>query len=140
MKDKQIAEYIFEQLRTNVLSSLSGILNEFNKGEIGTLGLLAFEKNGFTAGELSEKLGVSTARTASILNSLEAKKYIKRNTDQYDKRKTLVQITKQGRLLANKTKDDIINKITYIIKELGEEDINEYIRLSKRIKEILNKQ
>ena len=45
------------------------------RGEVGVLNYLAFDKNEATAGKLSEKLNVTTARVASILNSLENKKY-----------------------------------------------------------------
>ena len=45
------------------------------RGEVGVLNYLACDKNEATAGKLSEKLNVTTARVASILNSLENKKY-----------------------------------------------------------------
>ena len=73
MERDNLAEILFQELRCNTSTSLGEILNEFNRGEIGVLGYLAFEKDEATAGELSEKLNVTTARIASILNSLEAK-------------------------------------------------------------------
>ncbi len=57
------------------------MLDEFNCGEIGVLSMLAFDQNPVTAGELSEKLNVTTARIARILNSLESKQYIRRKND-----------------------------------------------------------
>ena len=95
MERDNLAEILFQELRCNTSTSLGEILNEFNRGEIGVLGYLAFEKDEATAGELSEKLNVTTARVAKILNSLEAKGYIKRTEDNQDKRKTLVRLKKK---------------------------------------------
>lgn len=139
MERDNLAEILFQELRCNTSTSLGEILNEFNRGEIGVLGYLAFEKDEATAGELSEKLNVTTARIASILNSLEAKDYIKRTEDNKDKRKTLVVVTKKGKALAKKAKKEVIDKITKVINEVGEEEAKEYIRITLKIREILNK-
>lgn len=139
MERDNLAEILFQELRCNTSTSLGEILNEFNRGEIGVLGYLAFEKDEATAGELSEKLNVTTARIASILNSLEAKDYIKRTEDSKDKRKTLVVVTKKGKALAKKAKKEVIDKITKVINEIGEEEVKEYIRITLKIREILNK-
>lgn len=138
MERDKLAEILFQELRCNTSTSLGEILNEFNRGEIGVLGYLAFEKDEATAGELSEKLNVTTARIASILNSLEAKDHIKRTEDNKDKRKTLVVVTKKGKALAKKAKKEVIDKITKVINEIGEEETKEYIRITLKIREILN--
>ena len=139
MERDNLAEILFQELRCNTSTSLGEILNEFNRGEIGVLGYLAFEKDEATAGELSENLNVTTARIASILNSLEAKDYIKRTEDNKDKRKTLVVVTKKGKALAKKAKKEVIDKITKVIEEIGEKEAKEYIRITLKIREILNK-
>jgi len=138
MEKNEIVEQIFEELKKNVTESISEVLNNFTKGEIGILSYLSFDKDGVTAGELSEHLNVSTARIASILNSLEHKGYISRNEDILDRRKIIVNITDMGKELASKAKDDIFAKITFIISELGEEDAKEYIRILIKIKNILS--
>lgn len=140
MNYEKTAETLFEQLRTRSSSSLTDILNEFNRGEVGVLSYLAFEKDEASAGELSEKLNVTTARIASILNSLENKKFIKRKEDNSDKRKTLVVITDKGKELANNTKKEIINKIILVIKEVGYNEINEYVKIALKIRKVLDKQ
>lgn len=134
------AECIFGYLRKNSSVSLSKILDEFTHGEVGVLGYLAFEQNGVTSGELSEVINVTTARIASILNSLENKGFVKRNDDSLDKRKVLVYITDKGKDIAKRTKKDIMDKIKVIIEEIGYEDLKEYVRVTMKIKEILNKQ
>lgn len=133
----EIAQQIFEQLKNNTSISLNEVLNDFNKGEIGVLSYLAFEKDEVYSGELSEKLNVSTARIASVLNSLETKNYIKREESLTDKRKTLVKITSEGKDLAYKTKEQIINKIAIIIQKLGYNKMLEYVKIATEIKQIL---
>ncbi len=140
MNDHEVAELIFNQLRENPKSSLADILTEFNRGEVGVLSYLAFDNDKATAGELSEKLNVSTARIASILNSLENKEYINRKEDKKDKRKTLVFITKKGKKLATTAKKEVLDKITKVIKEVGHNEINEYVKIVLKIKKILNEQ
>lgn len=140
MNYEKIAEELFNQLRDNCKTSFNEFLNDFNRGEIGVLGYLVFDKNMVTSGELSEKLDVTTARMASILNSLESKGYIKRNIDICDKRKTLVAITDMGVTLAYKIKKEMTNKIITLVKEIGYDDIKEYIRISLEIRKVLTKQ
>lgn len=140
MKEEELAEFLFQQLRANDSVSLVEILNEFNRGEIGVLSYLAFDKDETTAGELSEKLKVTTARIASILNSLENKEYIKRREDQLDKRKTVVVITDKGKKLATDTKKELISKIIKVVKEIGHDEIQEYVRIALKIREVLNSQ
>lgn len=140
MKEEKIAEELFQQLRNNSKTSLAEMLNDFNRGEIGVLGYLVFDKDNVPSGELSEKLDVTTARIASILNSLEEKGYIKRNIDTCDKRKILVTITDKGRTLVYKIKQELTEKIINVVKEIGYDDIKEYIRISLEIRKILTKQ
>lgn len=139
MERDNLAEILFQELRSNTCTTLGEILNEFNRGEIGVLGYLAFEKDEATAGELSGKLNVTTARIARILNSLEVKGYIKRTEDNTDKRKTLVVITQNGKTLAQKSKKEVISKITKVIDEIGKEKTTEYIKITLKVREILNK-
>lgn len=139
MDYSEFANSLFDELRHSS-NTLNDTLLDFSKGEVGVLGYLAFENNNVTSGHLSEKLNVSTARIASILNSLENKKYIKRKIDKNDKRKTLVVITKSGIELASRTKEDVINKIIMVINEIGYEDIKKYFELILKIKNVLNKQ
>ena len=94
-------------------------------------------KNRITPSELAEILDVSLPRVVSLLNSLESKKLIEKKTDSQDKRKTIINITKVGKELVLSKKEEAISKIARIIEKLDEEDINEYIRLAKKIGRIM---
>ena len=140
MKPEEFAEILFNQLKPTNAKSLTDALNNFSRGEVGVLGYLVFDKSEASAGELSEKLNVSTARTASILNSLENKEYITRKVDSKDKRKTLVVITEKGKDLAISTKKEIINMLLKVIDEVGYDDIKEYVRILQKIRNVIDKQ
>jgi DNA-binding MarR family transcriptional regulator len=55
--------------------------NEFSQGEVKLLEYLYIFQDGITAGELSDKINISTARVATILNGLEKKHLIRRCAD-----------------------------------------------------------
>ena len=97
MNDKELATKLLKDLWDNRSNRFNNFLDEFNKGEFGLLNYIYFETKEVSAGMLSEKLKVSTARIASILNSLEAKKLIKRKIGTDDKRKVVVEITTEGK-------------------------------------------
>ena len=140
MKTEEFAEFLFNQLKPTNARSLTDALNNFSRGEVGVLSYLVFDKSEASAGELSEKLNVSTARIASILNSLENKKYITRKIDSLDKRKTLVVITEKGKELAISTKKEIIDMLLKVIAEVGYDDIKEYVRILQKIRNVIDKQ
>ena len=137
---EEYAENLFNRLKPTNFKSLTDELNYFNRGEVGVLSYLAFDKNEASSGELSEKLNVSTARIASILKSLENKKYIRRKEDSLDKRKTLVVITESGKELAVETKKELMDILIKVIKEIGYKDIEEYTRIVQKIRKVLDKQ
>lgn len=136
MDAKAKAEEFFETI-VKRKKSLIEIPRNCSQGETGALLYLTFVKDGITSSELAEILNVSLPRIASLLNSLESKKLVKKLTDREDKRKTIVNITDVGKELVLSKKDEAINRITKVIEKLDEEDINEYIRLAKKIGKIM---
>ena len=136
MDAKAKAEEFFETIATRK-KSLVEIPRNCSQGETGALLYLTFVKDGITSSELAEILNVSLPRIASLLNSLESKKLVEKLTDKEDKRKTIVNITAVGKELVLSKKEEAINRITKVIEKLDEEDINEYIRLAKKIGKIM---
>lgn len=131
------AEEFFETIIKRK-KSLIEIPRNCSQGETGALLYLTFEKDGITSTELAEILNVSLPRVASLLNSLESKKLVKKLTDKEDKRKTIVNITEVGRNLVLAKKEESINKLTRVIEKLDEEDINQYIKLAQKIGKIMD--
>lgn len=136
MNAKAKAEEFFETIVTRKKTLVEIPLN-CSQGETGALLYLTFVKDGITSSELAENLSVSLPRTIAILNTLESKKLIKKVIDSEDKRKTIVNITDVGKKLVLSKKEESIDKIAKVIEKLDEEDINEYIRLAKKIGKII---
>ena len=109
-----------------------------SQGETGTLLYLTFMKNLISSSELAENLNVSLPRITSVLNSLETKKLVKKRIDSEDKRKTIVEITPVGKELVLSKKQEAVEKIEKIIEKLTEEEINQYIRISQKIGNIMD--
>ena len=135
--EKMISEF-FEKFMSSSKCSFDKFFGSFNKGELGALGFLSKNKE-VNSKDLSDFLEVSTARVASILNSLENKKLIVRENDVDDKRKTLVNITDDGEKLTHEMKCEISKRIKYVVKEIGIDKFEEYLDLTMQISDILKK-
>ena len=131
------AEEFFETIIKRK-KSLIEIPRNCSQGETGALLYLTFVKDGITSTELAEVLNVSLPRIVSLINSLETKKLVKKLVDKDDKRKTVIYITTDGKNLVQEKKEEAILKLTKVIEKLDEDDINEYIRLAKKISSIMD--
>lgn len=132
------AEEIFETLtkRKKYIGELS---SNISQGESGVLLYLLNVKSNVSQSELSEKLGVTMPRIVAVINTLQKKELIEKNVDSTDKRKSIISITKKGKNNIIKKKKDAIKFIENVIKELDEQEIEQYIAISKKIERISNK-
>lgn len=108
----------------------------FSHGEFRMVGFLYIGHGGATAGELSALLGVSTARIAATLKSLEKKGIICRCRDPKDRRRVLVYLTARGQSVAEQRFEQAVGTMTAAFRALGEADTREFLRLSRRMEEI----
>ena len=138
MDVKNKAEDFFWMM-LNSKRNLAEIPQSCSQGETGVLVYLAFFQDKITPSELSVSLKVSMPRIISVLNSLESKNLIIKNIDNDDKRKTIVVITKKGKEYIDEKKEEAIEHISRVMEKLEESEIEEYIRLSKKILGIINK-
>ena len=131
------AKEFFETI-LNCRRNLSEIPKDCFKGEAGVLFYLAYIKNDITPSELSDKINVSLPRIVSVLNSLESKEMINKKVDNKDKRKILVEITNQGLKYIENKKTIALDNLVNVFNKLKIEEIEEYIRLTKKITNIIN--
>lgn len=137
MNTKKYAEEFFEI----IIGKHKNFINmplECSKGEFGTLLYLVFINKDVTPSKLCEEIGVSLPRMTTILNALETKKLIEKTINSSDKRKIIINITKEGKDLVLKKREEAINNIIKIIEKLDEEEIKEYIKIAKKISNIMN--
>lgn len=121
----------------DIYNSQKGKMNFTIKGDMGTL--LLISRNDLTSPkDISKHMNISTARVATILNSLESKEYIVRRINEDDRRKILISITKLGLEKANQIKSTHLNITKHIFEQLGEEDSKKALEIMRKLQVILN--
>lgn len=108
-------------------------LSKMVKGELFVLNYLATHEKIIHPKELSEKMVVSTARIASLLNHMEEKKLVQRYADTADNRQVVVTLTDTGRQEIHRIRAEVISHVCAMLETLGPEDAQTYIRIQKKI-------
>lgn len=107
-------------------------------GEFFALSLLLLRDEPSCPSELSRSMGVSSARIAALVKHLEQKGWISRSADEHDERRVNVLLTDAGRELINSRRRDAIERVSAALRELGEEDAHEYVRLQQKMLDALS--
>ena len=136
----------YEALALDMLNSMQSLhkaalqrrLDEALRGEHFVLRYIARHGEGVLPGEIGEEMQVSTARVAQTLNSMEKKAWLTRQIDPRDRRKILVQLTPEGKAIADGRHQSIVAIATNILTLLGEDDAKAYVRISKKLAGILS--
>jgi DNA-binding MarR family transcriptional regulator len=89
--------------------------------------------------DISREMGLSTARIAAVLNSLEEKGFIAREIDPCDRRRILVKITGDGKAFSERQETRLRETVVGTLRLLGENDAREFIRIIGRFAEIETK-
>ena len=102
-------------------------------GENFMLSYISKRQGGIIPSEISNEMGITSARIAAALNSLEAKGLITRRIDTEDRRRILVDLTETGKEQAKKHYEMIMNITINMLQYLGDEDATELIRIMKKL-------
>lgn len=108
-------------------------LSRMVKGELFVLNYLLTHEKIIHPKELSEKMSVSTARIASLLNHMEEKNLVIRSSDPDDSRQVVVVLTEAGKKQIHQVRDVVISRVAAMLESLGPEDAKEYIRIQEKI-------
>ena len=114
-----------------------GKIDESQRGVGFVIAYLSKADHEVIAGELARELGVSTARIAALLKSMEKNGLIVRQRSERDARQTVVNITEAGAKFAEELKEQLFSKIELMIEKVGKKDLEEFIRISNKIREAL---
>ncbi len=136
METRQSAEELVKYLAA-IFRSPKANVHDITRGEIAVLFLLCLNESAINPTELSREAGLSTARIANTLNSLEKKKYIERSHDLKDRRKIVVNITDNGRAFAMARYEDVVESLQKMLEVIGEEDTVDLLRISKKLSDYL---
>ena len=108
-------------------------ISKLVRGERFVLNYLMTHESAVHPKELSEKLSVSTARIASLLNHMEAKHFIVRTEDPRDSRQVIVQLTPDGADAIDEIRKEVISQVSKMLESLGPDDAKEYVRIQEKI-------
>ena len=136
MDTRQPAEELIRYLAT-IFRSPKACVHDITRGEMAILAFLCLHKSAVNPTVLSKEAGLSTARIANTLNSLEKKNFIERSHDLTDRRKVVVNITDGGRAFAIARYEDVLVSIQKMLEIIGEEDTEHLLRISKKVSDYL---
>lgn len=135
MDTRALAEEYLHLIGSLVGNAPFNEVQDYSRGEMMALRVLEVadaEGRPATPGDLSSYLGLSTARIANLLKSLERKGLATRVHDDADRRRVFVSLTDEGRALAHQKSQEMAAMAMAFIEEMGEEDASELIRLLGR--------
>ena len=127
---------IYEELSEKYLAIISEFMKHpknkesisLDAGESGILYYLIYH-NGVTPSELQKHLKVGSSRIANALSSLQNKGLIFRQNALDDRRKVIVFITEEGKLLQENRRREFVEHIKRVLEQMGEDDAREFLRL-----------
>ena len=135
-RDELIKELI-ENLQALRVASRKGDVQENMMGEMFILRYAKERSCKVIPSDISNALGVSSARVANALNSLEEKGFITRTIDSEDRRKIIVEVTPKGVDYAEEQMKRSKARLEELLVRLGEEDSEELVRLTGKLADIL---
>ena len=140
MSKREDAQEFLQKMRLCRPQPLYSKLNESQRG-IGFVLAYLREANGeVIAGDLARELGVSTARIAALLGKMEKNGLIERRRSKEDARQTVVELTAAGVDCCDKIKEQLLEKTQLLLEKVGKDDLNEFVRISQKIKKALEEQ
>lgn len=91
-----------------------------------------YHKGDLCVGEVQAKILSSSGTMPVIVKNLESRGYLKRYTDDKDKRRAILSITEEGRTLMKKAYPENEEKIMEIMRVLDDEEVDALIRILQK--------
>ena len=124
--------YKFYQVRSQQL------INNAMHGEAFALNYIASHDNATIPSDIKNAMSISSARIATVLNSLEDKGLIIRQIDSRDRRRTILKLTPLGEKKAEESSQELQNLAKQMLEYLGEDDAKNCIRIIGKLAEMCN--
>ena len=124
---------IFTSMQELLRTAESRQIVDMSKGEFFALSFISKRGTMVLPSEISTAMNVSTARIAVLLSQLESRGLIARAADTADRRRVNVSITPAGVQRLEERRKEIFQRILRLVEQLGEEDAQAYLRITKRI-------
>lgn len=132
MTSSMVLEQISQLTQTGNWRQLMGLLDDGYRGMYVILKILQEKGGECGAGEMAKETGVSTARIATAINTLEKKGYVYRQSAIGDARKVVIHITKLGNEAMSERKKSIGIMIEPMLANLSDEESTQLFELLKK--------
>lgn len=133
MKFTAIQEEMKTLCQSKNWRNLVGLIDEGYKGLFVILRILSDEAAPLSSGALAVKTGVSTARIASALNTLENKGFVRREKVEGDGRKVQISLTKDGEAALETRKRKVEEMIEPMLSNLSDEEASSLFFILKKL-------
>ncbi len=100
--------------------------------------LLNIDKRGTPATKIAPALGLEPRSLTRMLKSLDEKGWIRRETDEDDKRVVKVFLTEEGKKKRDIARQGVIEFNTQVIKTVGEPALKEFINTLSKISKVVD--
>ena len=140
MSKREDARKFLQKMRLCRPKPFYSKLDEGQRGIGFVLEYLREAKVEVIAGDLARELNVSTARIAALLRKMEKNGLIQRHAAQADARQTVVEITQAGMEYSDKIMEQLLEKTELLIEKVGKDDLDEFVRISRKIKKALEEE
>ena len=137
MEYEQLAHELLVEMKSLHKAKSQKHIIEALRGEAFILDCIAERDGCVQPSAIGSEMEVSSARIASALNNLEKKGLITRQIDTEDRRRIQIDLTPKGEEVAKEHRKAVLGVATEMLRMLGEDDAKEYVRILKRLTEIL---
>ena len=134
--DEQIKWMLHKMAESHPIEAFK-YMDEVKAGIGAVLRLLYEADKSLSAGTISSKLGISTARVAVLLKKMTQKGMITKQQSPNDARVTMVELTSAGRANIERMKNELFAQMGLIIDKVGEERLKEYFEIGEEIRNII---
>lgn len=134
-----LAQELFEIMDPQKRRPPNEEMDKVMRGEMAVMRLIEKEARDLSAGEISKMLHMTTSRIAAVLSSLEKKELVTRCADPKDGRRVMVMITAAGRAFCAQKHEEVRCHMERMLRQMGETDAKEYVRLTRRMLELMHK-
>ena len=129
------AMLIYKLLDSNRFKKIACYFNDFFRGKYAILKKIYETNEDVASGDLARDIGVSTARIATALNTLEEEGLITRIKSDEDGRITIINLTEEGKKSFVEQRNLFIKSVIHFLNKLDKDEI---FILTKMLETIIN--
>ncbi|MDD3183739.1 MAG: MarR family transcriptional regulator [Anaerostipes sp.] len=133
MNQREVAIEVLDKMQGSCPNQLFQKINDFDHGIIFVCMYLDCQEQEVIAGDIANEMKVSTARVATLLKKMEQRHLIRKYHSPKDARKTVVEITEEGKSFVEGKREKAISKMEHIIDEVGKEEMEVFIETLHKI-------